>query len=188
MDKEANVLQISLLVHCKGASNMGEVSISKQKTSHYKDTINWLNNKQIQQNFGITKEVNLEDHINWLSEHPNIEVLSILYNDLHVGNIVLDFNVLHESVFLQIYIGDSQCRGKGIGVTAMKLALNYIFVEKQMHRVHLKVFEDNLPAINLYVKLGFIKEGIERDSHKMNGIFRNQILYSMLCREWKAES
>ncbi len=188
MGKEANVLLILSLVHYKGASNMGEVSIRKQESSQYIDTINWLNNKQIQRNFGITKELNLEDHINWLSEHPSIEFLSILYNDLHVGNIVLDFNELHESVFLQIYIGDSQCRGKGIGASAMKQALNYIFVEKQKHRVHLKVFEDNVPAINLYEKLGFIKEGIERDSHKMNGIFRNQLLYSILYSEWKVES
>jgi len=167
---------------------MCEVSIRKQDSSHYNNTINWLNDKQIQRNFGITRKVNLEGHINWLSKNPNIEFLSILYNDLHVGNIVLDFNELHESVFLQIYIGDSQCRGKGIGASAMKQALNYIFVEKQNHRVHLKVFEDNVPAINLYEKLGFIKEGIERDSHKMNGVFRNQLLYSILCGEWKVES
>lgn len=166
---------------------MGEVSVRKQEPSQYINTINWLNNKQIQRSFGITKEVNLTEHIEWLSIHPNIEFMSILHNGLHVGNIVLDFNEVHESVFLQIYIGDSNCQGKGIGAKAMNLALNYIFVEKQKHRVHLKVFEDNVPAINLYEKLGFIKEGIERDSHKMHGVFRDQLLYSMLSREWKGE-
>ncbi|MGG1192704.1 GNAT family N-acetyltransferase [Solibacillus isronensis] len=161
--------------------------IRKQEPSQYINTINWLSNKQIQRSFGITKEVKLNEHIEWLSKQPNTEFLSILNNGLHVGNIVLDFNERHESVFLQIYIGDFNCRGKGIGSQAMKIALKYIFVDKQMHRVHLKVFEDNVPAINLYEKLGFIKEGTERDSHKMDGIFRNQLLYSMLSSEWKRE-
>ncbi|MGN7116385.1 GNAT family N-acetyltransferase [Lysinibacillus odysseyi] len=164
---------------------MNEVSIRKQEPSQYKNTINWLNNEKIQRSFGLTREVNLVEHINWLGKHPNIEFLSILHNDYHVGNIVLDFNERHDSVFLQIYIGDTSCRGKGIGANAMNIALDYIFVEKQKHRVHLKVFEDNFPAIKLYEKLGFIKEGIERDSHKMDGVFRNQLLYSMLSKEWK---
>lgn len=176
-----------LLMSCNGGSNLSNVIVRKQEPSEYSNTINWLNNKIIQEKFGITREINLEEHIEWLLKHPNIEILSILYNNLHVGNIVLDFNERHESVFLQIYIGDSSCRGKGIGTVAMNLVLNYIFVKKQKHRVHLKVFEDNVQAISLYEKLGFTKEGIERDSHKLDGFFRNQLLYSMLSREWNGE-
>lgn len=164
---------------------MDNVIVRKQITSEYENTVNWLNNESIQRGFGITRAVNLEEHIDWLRTHPNIEVLSILYNTLHVGNIVLDFNERHESVFFQIYIGDSNCRGKSIGTLAMNIALKYIFVEQQKHRLYLKVFEDNVPAIALYEKLGFVKEGIERESHKMDGVFRNQLLYSMLSREWK---
>ncbi|MFJ7950812.1 GNAT family N-acetyltransferase [Lysinibacillus sp. NPDC096418] len=162
--------------------------VRKQEPSEYRNTINWLNNKSIQRNFGFTREIILEEHVDWLQKRANIEVLSILYCNLHVGNIVLDFNERHESVFLQIYIGDSSCRGKGIGGVAMNIVLKYIFEEKQKNRLHLKVFEDNVPAIALYEKLGFIKEGIERESHKMDGVFRNQLLYSMLSREWKGES
>lgn len=167
---------------------MSNVIIRKQESSEYRNTIKWLNNKIIQRNFGITREIKLEEHIDWLQKNSNIEILSILYNNLHVGNIVLDFNECHKFVFFQIYIGDTNSQGKKIGSEAMKITLNYVFKEKQMHRIHLKVFEDNMRAIALYEKLGFIKEGIERESHRLEGGYRNQLLYSMLSREWKGES
>lgn len=185
MDKVVNVLQILLLINWKGDNIMNAVHIKKQDPSQYINTINWLNDKQIQKTFGITKGVNLKEHIDWLSKHPNIEFMSIMYKDSHIGNIILDFNERHRSVFLQIYIGDFSYQGRGIGTQAMNAVLNYIFDEKKMNRVHLKVFEDNVAAISLYEKLGFIKEGMERESHLLDEVYRNQLLYSILSSERK---
>lgn len=57
----------------------------------------------------------------------------------------------------------TQARGQGIATRLMTCAMDY-FQEKRVPRVRLEVRPDNLPAIRVYEKLGFINAGFTRDS------------------------
>jgi RimJ/RimL family protein N-acetyltransferase len=87
---------------------------------------------------------------------------------------------------LSIAINPSM-RGKGYGYEALKKLLYTGFKEQGMHRIWLRVLENNEKAINLYKKAGFVQEGICRSESLRKGQFINQIQMSILLSEWVNE-
>lgn len=85
-----------------------------------------------------------------------------------------------------IGIFDPAWRGKGLGTEAMRLMLAHAFGELGLHRVELRVLEDNAAARRPYVKAGFTEEGIERDSALIGGHFFNDVRMSILEDEYRA--
>ena len=53
-----------------------------------------------------------------------------------------------------------------------------------LNRIELGVLENNLPAIRLYEKNGFVKEGIKRNSNYKNGKYISMIMMSLLKEEY----
>ena len=68
---------------------------------------------------------------------------------------------------------------------AMRLILGYGFRELNMHRIELTVFDYNEPAMKLYEKLGFTREGTSRERLRRDGTWYDMHQYAMLEDEWK---
>jgi RimJ/RimL family protein N-acetyltransferase len=83
-----------------------------------------------------------------------------------------------------ILIGDTAHWNKGIGTEAGRFVLDYGFSILRLNRIWLTVSEPNLGAIRSYQKLGFVKEGIMRESCCRDGLFHNKIVMGLLRREW----
>ncbi|MDU5080721.1 GNAT family protein [uncultured Tissierella sp.] len=83
-----------------------------------------------------------------------------------------------------IDIGDKTSWGKGYGTEAMKLLLNYSFLEMNLHRVYLRVFSFNNKAIKLYEKIGFQHEGRSRESIFREGKWHDIIHMAILQNEY----
>ena len=96
-------------------------------------------------------------------------------------------NILWNNGTAVIYIGigDTSCRGKGIGSEALSLTMEFGFQELNLHRIQLNVLSYNAPAITLYEKLGFKKEGIYREFIHRDGKRYDMYLYGILRREWE---
>lgn len=94
----------------------------------------------------------------------------------------------HRNSWLTIAIGDAEYRGRGYGSEAMSLILEFAFRELNLHRVQLTVFSYNTPAIRLYEKLGFQREGVYREFLERDGQRFDMILYAILKREWEASA
>ncbi len=86
---------------------------------------------------------------------------------------------------IYIGIGDEDYRGKGIGKEALALTMNFGFQELNLHRIQLNVLSYNKPAINLYEKLGFKREGIYREFIHRDGKRYDMYLYGVLRFEWE---
>ena len=85
-----------------------------------------------------------------------------------------------------IGIGEREFWGKGYGTDAMDLILRYAFVELNLRRVSLNVFEFNQRALRSYEKAGFQLEGRQRQVMQREGR-RSDILYMGILREeWMA--
>jgi RimJ/RimL family protein N-acetyltransferase len=91
-----------------------------------------------------------------------------------------------QTSWLSIGIGDPAQRGKGYGAEAMRLLLRFAFDELNLRRVQLTVFSYNEPAIRLYEKLGFRREGVFREFLQRDGQLHDMLLYGLLRREWAA--
>jgi RimJ/RimL family protein N-acetyltransferase len=76
----------------------------------------------------------------------------------HIGNIKYsEINQLTNSARMGILIGQSEWRGKGVGQEVISSSVEWLKKQFSIKRVTLGVDIDNVAAINLYNKLGFIK-------------------------------
>lgn len=88
--------------------------------------------------------------------------------------------------WLGIAIGEESMRGQGYGIEAMCLILDFGFRELNLHRIQLSVFAYNLPAIALYDKVGFTREGAHRAYLHRDGERHDMIVFGILRHEWEA--
>ena len=88
------------------------------------------------------------------------------------------------TALIYIGIGEEKHRGCGYGKEALKLTLEFGFEELNFHRIHLTVLEYNEPAIKLYEKLGFKREGVYREFIHRDGKRYDMYLYGILRSEW----
>ncbi|PFV70458.1 GNAT family N-acetyltransferase [Bacillus sp. AFS059628] len=84
----------------------------------------------------------------------------------------------------KVLVGDTKMRGRSIGKHMMKAILQVAFKELKLHRVTLGVYDFNTSAISCYEKIGFIKEGLLRESKKVREMYWNLWEMSMLEYEW----
>ena len=89
---------------------------------------------------------------------------------------------------LGIFIGSEENRAQGLGTEAFQLAMRHAFEGLNLHRVSLTVFAFNDRAIQSYERIGFIREGVDREAHFVEGEYVDIIRYSMLAREWFAKT
>ena len=93
----------------------------------------------------------------------------------------------HGDTFVGISIGEREYWGKGYGTDAMRVILRYAFIELNLHRVSLNVFEYNQRAIRSYEKVGFIYEGRVRQFLKRFGQRWDLIHMGILREQWEKE-
>jgi len=74
---------------------------------------------------------------------------------------------------------------RGIGQTALRLIIDYIFDVLGAHKVWLDTLDHNLRGQYIYEKFGFQQEGRLREGFLMNGKRRDMILYGLLRAEWR---
>ncbi|MFC9541766.1 GNAT family N-acetyltransferase [Lysinibacillus sp. NPDC056959] len=162
------------------------ISLNPYQLKHYEKTVHWLNNSEIRESFGLRNEISYKGHLNWVQNLSDTIIWAIHEEefDNYIGNILLFLNKKHNSGFLQIYIGEIVNRGKKFGENALRCLINFVFNELKLNRLWLKVFEENKIAINLYNKVGFKFEGVERQSFYNGENFRNQLIFSILKEEW----
>ncbi|MDO4395406.1 MAG: GNAT family protein [Clostridia bacterium] len=84
----------------------------------------------------------------------------------------------------RIYIADLDNRHKGYGEEALRLVLQYAFIDLHMERVTIDHFEKNKIAATLYENIGFKNEGLMRNAGKKDGKYVNLQLKSMLRAEY----
>jgi RimJ/RimL family protein N-acetyltransferase len=86
---------------------------------------------------------------------------------------------------LYIGLGDSEHRGRGFASEALRLLVDFGFMELNFHCIHLSVIAYNSAAINLYEKVGFVREGIVREFVFRDSKRHDLYMYGMLRGEWE---
>lgn len=113
-------------------------------------------------------------------------LIALRENDQVIGDVQIggiDRN--NRNAYIRIAIDSSKFQGKGYGSEAMLLMLDYGFGILNMHRIELNVFAYNARAIHTYEKLGFQREGVQRQALYYNHEYHDSILMSMLADEYR---
>jgi len=153
---------------------------------HDERTVRWLNAPDIQASFGLRRALSLDAHRRWVDAATDTRIWAIVGPaGQHVGNALLKIHERHRSGYFQIYIGEPNARGRGLGEQALRAVLRAAFEDHGLHRVWLHTFADNARAEALYQKVGFLLEGVEREALWMDGAFVSQRRWSLLAHEWR---
>jgi diamine N-acetyltransferase len=86
---------------------------------------------------------------------------------------------------MSIIIGESDARGAGNGTEVGRLLLDFAFDYMGFHRVAIGVVGFHEPALRFWEKLGFRREGVQRDGYVVGGAFHDFVMMSILEDEWR---
>lgn len=122
---------------------------------------------------------NLVDGIN--------EQFSIFYQDCFVGLVGFkDTDCSNKKTEIGYWLSQS-VQGKGIMTRAVLQLLQYAFEQKELNRVQIKVAVGNKKSRAIPERLGFKKEGVERDGELLvDNQYTDIVVYSLLKREFKS--
>lgn len=76
--------------------------------------------------------------------------------------------------------------GQGIMTEAMRAVIRFGFERMALNRIEADASAENAGSIRVMEKLGFQREGIEREQYYENGQFHDLILFALLKREYQA--
>ena len=151
--------------------------------------IAWRNAPSVMAHFIYRTPLTRKAHLNWLHnrvETGEVAQFVIYDGETAVGSVYLrDIDRNNQKCESGIFIGDEDCRGKGIGTAAAKLALAHAFEELGLNRVYLRVFADNLGAIKSYEKAGFRYEGTFRQDVMIDGVGEDIVFMAILREDWE---
>jgi RimJ/RimL family protein N-acetyltransferase len=137
----------------------------------------WINDRELVVFNAGFHPVHATEHAAWLRDivtRSDTVVFAIRQKrgDRLIGVCQLhSISAVHRSAELQIRIGEPRARGRGYGVEAVRLLVDFAFRDLNLHRVWLRVFRTNTRALKTYAAAGFAKEGVMRDAAFVNGRF-----------------
>ena len=86
-----------------------------------------------------------------------------------------------------IEIFDSRFWGRGVGTFATRSAIKFAFEQLRLHRLDLRVLTANERAICCYERCGFVREGVQRDTLFLGGVWYSDLWMSILESEYLAD-
>jgi RimJ/RimL family protein N-acetyltransferase len=92
----------------------------------------------------------------------------------------------HSDTWLGIMVGDRDYWGKGYGTDAMRLVVQYGFIELNLRRITLGLHSYNPRALKSYEKVGFKMEGRMRGEGLRDGVRYDGFYMGILRDEWLA--
>lgn len=152
----------------------------------YKISIQWRNDDKIWAMLGGPKYFVSSDYekqwISNTSKNGDYKLaICTIENDEFIGIVYLtNIDYINRKAHSHILIGNHNYWGQGYATEAMQLIIKFAFDERNLHRIEAYVLENNIGSCKLHEKLGYVKEGILRDSVYKNGKYHNQIVYSLI--------
>jgi RimJ/RimL family protein N-acetyltransferase len=82
-------------------------------------------------------------------------------------------------------VGPADLRGKGLGTEALRLLRDYLFQDKDAHRLEAITSAFNTGSMKTLHRNGFAREGVLREAVLVDGKWQDRVLFSLLRSEWE---
>ena len=144
----------------------------------------WISNPELRKMTGTRGIPNYERHINWfetkLSDGKNL-IKMITYDQIPVGIIgTNEINTTDNNASIYLYIGNQLYRKKGIAFNAINQIIELLVKNFNCHKVTATIRSYNLPSINLFIKCGFVCEGIQKEQIMYDGKYYDRLLFGKI--------
>jgi RimJ/RimL family protein N-acetyltransferase len=131
----------------------------------------------------------LENYIkNLIINKKYFWVIKIKDSNKHIGNIKIDpIDFYNGFAELGIMIGAKEEWGKGYAQEAINLVIDYCFNNLKIRKINLGVLSENLAAVKLYLRIGFVIEGTLKYQVKFNDKYIDTIKMAIFNPTFHAE-
>ena len=155
--------------------------------------VEWLNEPEVRQGLSMYLPISHAEEEKWfesvLSSSRDEQPLAIEAQTGDGWKLIGDCGFFHldwrnRSAELGIFIGDKSYWNQGYGTEVMRLLLRIGFTTLNLHRIYLRVYDNNPRAVRVYEKTGFVHEGRQRQAEFQDGHYLDLILMSVLRPEW----
>lgn len=143
----------------------------------------WRNNPENCKYLSKLPYITVEMQEKWYEKYLNDEneiifsINEILELKRIVGSVSI-YNFKDNSCEVgKIMVGDKEAHNKKIGYNSMVALINLIFKKMSYIKIYLHVYEENIPALKIYKKLGFNIIGITNQEKK-------EFLMELTKEEW----
>ncbi len=96
-------------------------------------------------------------------------------NDTLVGFVMVGYHEKENQHKLWRLMIDKKFQGKGLGKSALKLAINYMIENYKISEIGTRTHCENIPAQNLYKSIGFKEIGISENQVNMKLLIKDYI-------------
>lgn len=130
----------------------------------------------------------IQAHINNINNDSSRHDFAICLkdDDQMIGELsIFDIDEEDKKAGFRISMSSIKLTGKGYGTEAIKIVLRFVFEELKLNRLQLEVFSHNLRGIRAYEKVGFVKEGVLRESLYYNGTYSDEIIMAIIGDDYK---
>ena len=150
-------------------------------------TYKWHNSPELYRTivgpyFFVSREAErlwLDKQCKYSDKEINLAICEV-ESDEHIGNIYLrSIDWIARTGALNVFIGEVEKQSHGYGDSAVRQLIDYAFRTLNLRKIYLRVLSDNLNAIKLYKKLGFIVEGELKSHVYKNGKYRNVLMMGL---------
>ena len=157
------------------------------------DCWRWINKREVVRQLVIRYPVSRLAEREFIKRattpQPNDKIFAIeTLEGLYIGNCGLH-NISWEDrrATFGIFIGERAQWHKGYGTDATRALVRYGFEEMNLNRIGLRVFSDNEAAVRCYEKVGFVREGVNRQFRYREGGYVDAVVMAVLREEYLAK-
>ena len=102
-----------------------------------------------------------------------------LLGGITIGNIRYGVS---QSAHIGYWMGERHA-GKGYMQDATRTLIDHAFTAMRLHRIEAACIPDNIRSIRVLEKVGFRREGLLRSYLRINGVWQDHYLYSLIADE-----
>ena len=146
--------------------------------------LNNIRNEYCENFLHDSRKFTLKETKDWFYKY-NPDFYIIMLDNEKIGYFRLS---KYSSINKNIYIGadiSPEFKGKGFGELSYKKFIPFLFEAYNLNKISLEVLSNNIIALNLYKKLGFVTEGIKRQEVYRNNKWVDSVIMSILKNEYE---
>lgn len=147
--------------------------------------VKWRNSDSVRKNLFSQELITTASHQKYYNEYIETHkcyqfvVEQIIYEggslygcSIPVGTVYLkNIDHINQKALMGIFIGEGIDRRKGFGKEAVKLILQYGFLQLGLNKIYLQVICSEENQAKVFEEMGFVKEGQFRKDYWRDGIF-----------------
>jgi ribosomal-protein-serine acetyltransferase len=109
----------------------------------------------------------------------------IWWQDELAGGVICHWiNRLDQNAEVGYWLGE-EFTGRGLATRASAAAVDHLLKVEHLHRIEMLCGVGNSRSRAVAERLGFLNEGIRRDSHWITDRYVDHVVYGLLAHEWK---